>query len=60
MAGTKACAIVAVEILVKQNQVVPVGVVLELGRPSVNRSVPIGTAQKSARQPADNLFSHLE
>src|ERR1700733_9074423 len=36
MAGPKARAIVTVEILVKQDQVAPVWVVLELGRPAVD------------------------
>ncbi len=60
VAGPEPRAVVTVEILVEQDQVAPVRIVLELGRPAVDRPLPIGIAQKRARQPADNLLRHLE
>ena len=35
-------------------------IVLELGRPTVDRPLPIGIAQEGARQSAGNLLRHLE
>ena len=60
VAGPEPRAVVTVEIFVKENQIAPVRIVLELGRPAVHWPSPIGIAQKRARQPADKLLRHLE
>src|SRR4029079_6443222 len=60
VAGAEAPAVVTVEVLVRQDQVAPMRVILELGRPAVHRPSPLGIAQERARQPADNLLGHLE
>ena len=52
MAGAKPRSVVAVEVLVKQNQVAPMRIFLEFRRSPVDRPLPIGIAQESARQPA--------
>ncbi len=53
VAGAEAGAVVAVEVLVEQDQVAPVRIVLELGRAAVDRPPAVGIAQERARQPAD-------
>ena len=60
VAGPEPRAVVTVEVLVKQNQIAPMRIVLELGRAAVDRPLSIGIAQKSARQPADKLLRHFE
>src|SRR6185437_15875121 len=60
VAGPKARTVVAVEILIKQDQVAPMWIVLELGSPAVDRPLPFGIAQKGARQPADDLLRYFE
>ena len=52
VAGPEPRAVVAVEVLVEQDQIAPVRIVLELGRPAVDRPPSIGIAQERARQPA--------
>ena len=60
VAGAEPRAVVTVEIFVKQDQIAPVRIVLELGRPAVDRPLSIGVAQKRASQPADKLLRHFE
>src|SRR6476660_5689738 len=60
VAGAEPRAVVTVTILVKQDQIAPVRIFLKLGRPAVARPVPLGIAQKSAREPADKLLRHFE
>ena len=52
MAGAEARTVVAVEVLVEEDQVAPMRILLELGRPSIDRPLPIGVAQESAGQAA--------
>jgi hypothetical protein len=60
VAGPEPGAVVPVEIFVKENQIAPVRIVLELGRPAIDWPLPIGIAQKRAHQPADQLLRHFE
>ena len=52
VAGAEPGAVVAVEVLVEEDQVAPVRIVLELRRAAVDRPPPIGVAQERAGQPA--------
>ena len=60
VAGSQPRSVVAVEVFVEQDEVAPVRIFLELLRPSIYRPPAILVAQESARQPALNLFRHLE
>ena len=59
MAGTKAGAVVAVKIFIKQHEITPVRVLLKLLRPSVHGSAPVRITQEDTRQPTRQLFGHL-
>src|SRR5215831_14538627 len=60
VAGAEARAIVAVEILVKEDVVLPVRILLELLTPSVKRAAPILVPQENARKPPANLLGDFE
>jgi hypothetical protein len=51
MTGANARAVVAVEVLVKQEHVAPMWVLLEFLYATVDRTPAIGIAQENARQP---------
>src|SRR5262249_53868848 len=59
MAGAQAGAVVAMEVLVKQDQVAPVRVVLELLRPTVDRTPAILVLEEDAGASTRDLFSDL-
>src|ERR1700704_6245115 len=52
-------AVVAVKILIKQDQILPVGIVLEYFGPSVYRPAAIVPPQESPHEPPRNLRRHL-
>src|SRR5262245_11629305 len=60
VARAEASAIVAVEVLVEEDQVAPVRVVLELGCASVDRPLAARVAQEDAREPPRDLLRDLE
>jgi len=51
MAGPDASSVVSMKILVKENQILPMRVGLELFRSAVNRPAPGGIFQKNTHQP---------
>src|SRR5262245_6627242 len=59
MARAEPGAVVAVEVLVEQDEIAPVGVLLELRAPSVYRPPPILASQEDAGQPARDLLGNL-
>src|SRR6185295_8693294 len=59
MAGAQARAVVAVEVLVEQEEIAPMRIVLELPDVPVDRPSAILVAQKNAREPAAELFGDL-
>ena len=59
MAGAEAGAVVSVEVLAEQDEVLPVRVLLELLRPAVDRAVPLVIAEEQAGEPVGQLLSHL-
>src|SRR5262249_52543689 len=59
VAGADACAVVAVEVLVEQDQVTPVRVVLELARAAVYRAPAVLVAEKDAGHPLGKRLGHL-
>ena len=59
MAGSDASAVVAVEVLVEQNQIAPVRIVLERLDAAEHRTPAILVAQEDARHPARELRGHL-
>ena len=60
VAGAEPGAVVAVEVLVEQDQVAPVRIVLELRRAAVHRPPPVVVAQERRRQPPRDLLRDLE
>src|SRR4051812_2290210 len=59
MAGAEPGAVVAVEVFVKQQQVAPVRVLLELCRRAVDRPAAIRVPREDAGQPSRNLLGNL-
>ena len=59
MAGSKPCAIVPVEVLVKQDVIAPVWVFLKLTRSSVHWPLALLIPQENAGQPSRKLLSDL-
>src|SRR5262245_21283180 len=59
MACTESGAIVAVEVLVKQDEVAPIRVLLELSSSPVYRPATVLVPHKDASQPARDLLGHL-
>src|SRR5256885_17203857 len=59
MARADPGAVVAVEVLVKQDQVAPVWVALELLGATVDRSPPVAAAKEDPREPPRQLGGHL-
>ena len=64
MAGVKAGPVIAVEIFVEQQQILPMGIFLKFARPAVNRPSPNFISHKdasqSSRKPLGNLIQrHL-
>src|SRR5262245_66688430 len=59
MAGAEACAIVAVEIFVEEDEVAPMGILLELPGSSVHRPASILVLEEDASQPAREFLSYL-
>src|SRR5437870_5196654 len=59
MTGANASAVVAVEVLVKQEQVAPMRVLLELLCAAVDGTPTLRIAQEKARQPARQFCRHL-
>ena len=59
MAGTKASAVVAVKIFIKQHEVTPVWVLLKLRCPPVHGPASVRTTEKETGQPPRQLFCHL-
>ena len=60
MAGSEPGPVVAVEILVEQNQIAPVRIFLELRACRHRLAVGRLVAQEDAGQPARNLLGHFE
>src|SRR6516162_9194486 len=60
MAGAQPGAVVAMEVLVEQDVILPVRIFLEFFRTSINRALAAGVAQEDARQSPGNLFRHLK
>ena len=60
VAGAEPCSIVAVEILVEQDQVAPVRIFLEFLCASVDRPTAIRVAKERGGKPALDLLCHLE
>src|SRR4051794_23544896 len=60
VAGSKARAVVTVEVLVKEEMVAPVGVALELLRRTIHWSSARGIAQEYALETVCQLASHLK
>src|SRR6266540_4103129 len=59
VARAEAGPVVAVEVLVEQEQVAPVRVLLKLARPPVDRPPALAVAEKDAGQPARDLLGDL-
>src|SRR5437867_9470162 len=59
MTGANAGAVVAVEVLVKQEQVAPMRVLLEFLHATVDGTPALGIAQENARQPTRQFRRHL-
>src|SRR5512134_479735 len=60
VAGPDAGPVVAVEVLVEEDQGAPVRVVLELGRAAVDRPAAARVAQEDAREAPGDLLRNLE
>src|ERR1700747_1364826 len=60
MAGAEARAIVAVEVFVEQDVVIPVRVFLKRLRSAVNRAQSAGITEENARKPASNFLCDFE
>src|SRR5205809_176124 len=59
VAGADPRAVVAVEVLVEQDEFAPVRIVLQDRLPAVNRAVPVGVAQERAEEAGAELLGHL-
>src|SRR5690349_5733018 len=55
MVRTEAGAVVAMEVFVEQEQVPPVGILLKLPRPAINRPPPVFVSNKDVVQSARKL-----
>ena len=60
MAGTEARAIIAVEVLVKEDVIAPVGIALELLTAAVDGAPALLVAGEYPGEPVGDLFAHLE
>ena len=60
VAGPKSRAIVAVEVLVKEDEIAPVRIVLEFFRSSVDRASPLGIPQEDAGETTRDLLGHFK
>src|SRR4051795_4230287 len=60
MAGSEPGTVVAMEILVEQNQVAPVRILLEYFSTAVHRSLTGFVPQEDVAQPALNFLRHFE
>src|SRR5262245_65718587 len=47
------------EVLVEQDEIAPVGILLELRGCAINGAAPVAVAQEDTRQPARELFGNL-
>src|SRR5262249_46362176 len=59
MAGAEPSPVIAVEILVEENEVTPVRVLLELVAAAVNRAIALVVPEKDAFQTSCDFFSDL-
>src|SRR5215471_20010240 len=59
VASTKASPIVAMEVLVEQDEIAPVRVFLEFLRSSIDRAMPFAVPNKDIGQPSLEFFGHL-
>jgi hypothetical protein len=60
MAGPKSGAIVAMEVLVKQEVIAPMGIFLKLPAAPINRPPAIRVPEKDPSEPTRDLFGHLK
>ena len=60
VAGAQPGAVVAVEVLVEQDVVAPVGIGLELLRAAVDGSPAVLVTQEDPGEPVGDLLAHLE
>src|SRR5208282_5170489 len=59
MTGAQAGAIVAVEVLVEQEEIAPVGILLKLARAPVDRPATVLVFEKDVLAPAGDFLRHL-
>ena len=60
MAGSKASAIISLEVLVKKDIILPVRISLEFLRTAIQRPTAVLIWQKDSNQSIGNLFRNLE
>jgi hypothetical protein len=60
MAGTNACAVVPVEVFVKQNEIAPVLVSLKLLGAAIERTPAVRSALKNSKNPASYFRRDLQ
>src|SRR6516225_6846761 len=60
MTGSEPGAIVSMEVLVKQNVILPMRIFLEFSGSAVNRTLAICVTHKDAAQAAPDFFCYLE
>src|SRR5262245_49435677 len=59
MTGAEAGAVVAVKVLVEENQIAPVRILLEHARAAKHRTTAVGAAEKNVSQTPGDIFGHL-
>jgi hypothetical protein len=60
MTGAQAGAVVAVEVLIEQQIITPVGIGLEFGRASIDREPAVFIPEKDAGETVGNLLGYFE
>src|SRR4029450_5089457 len=60
MARPEACAVIALEVLVKENEIAPVRIVLELRGASIDRAAAGGVPQKDVCESLSDLLCDFE
>jgi hypothetical protein len=60
VAGAEPRPVVTLEVFIEEDQIAPVRIVLELGRPSVHRPPSVGVGQERTGQPAGEFSGHFE
>src|SRR5215467_277044 len=60
VAGSESCSVVAMEIFVEQDVILPMRIFLKLFGSSINRALAVLVSQENTGRPSSNFLSYLE